>query len=51
MYQLIYTKGDSEKVIKELADLSEARQEAKRLQKLPEYSDGIVTVEKNGRIY
>lgn len=51
MYQIIYTQGDTEKVIKEIADLSKARQEAKRLQKLPEYSGGLVTVEKDNRVY
>ena len=45
MYQIVHTKGDEEKVIAEYADLEQARAEAKRLERLPEYAVGIVTVE------
>lgn len=46
MYQIIFTKGDSEIVLKEEENLRSAKDEAAKFQKLPEYSSGLVTVEK-----
>lgn len=46
MYSIVFTKGDTETVIATFDDLEEARAEAKKLEKSPEYCDGLVTVEK-----
>lgn len=55
MYSIVFTKGDTETVIAEFDDLEKAKAEEKRLEKLPEYCDGLITVEKKtekgSRIY
>ena len=45
MYKLVYTVGDTEKIIGEFDKLEVARAEKKRLEKSPEYCAGILTVE------
>lgn len=45
MYKLVYTIGNAEKIIGEFYKLDVAKSEKKRLEKSPEYSAGILTVE------
>lgn len=45
MYKIVFTKGDMEKVIKEINSLELAKEAKKQYEKLPEYSDGLVTIE------
>lgn len=51
MYDIVFTKGNEEKVITQRETLEEARTERNRLSKKPEYCDGVITIEKDGRIY
>ena len=51
MYDIVFTKGNEEKVITQRETLEEAKAECKSLSKKPEYCDGVITIEKDGRIY
>lgn len=51
MYDIVFTKGNTEKVITQCETLEEAKEKCKILSKKPEYCDGLLTVEKDGRIY
>lgn len=51
MYNIVFTKGNEEKVIAQCETLEEARTECKSLSKKPEYCSGLITIEKDGRIY
>lgn len=51
MYNIVFTKGDTEKAIAQCETLEEARTERNSLSKKPEYCDGVITIEKEGRIY
>lgn len=51
MYDIVFTKGDTEKVITQCETLEKAKTECKSLSKKPEYCDGVITIEKDGRIY
>lgn len=45
MYNVIITKGDNERIIDSYADLSEAKEAKKRYESMPEYRDGLITIE------
>ena len=45
MYSIVYTKGNEEKVIAQYENLQQAKEEAKHLQKSPDYCEGVITVE------
>ena len=49
MYAVKFTKGDEEKILTFRKDLDEAKECVKRWR--DEYSGGLITVEKDGRIY
>lgn len=46
MYNIIFTKDDEEIIIDSYADLSEAKEAKKRYESMPEYRDGLITIEK-----
>lgn len=45
MYNIVFTKGDEEIIIDSFADLTEAREAKKRYERLPEYCNGLITIE------
>ena len=45
MYQIVFTKGNDENVIMELENLEKAKDIKREYSKLPEYSNGLVTIE------
>lgn len=51
MYDIVFTKGNEEKTIAQCETLEKAKTECKSLSKKPEYCDGLLTIEKDGRIY
>jgi hypothetical protein len=51
MYNVVFTTGNDERIIKQFDNLSDAKAEKIRLEKESEYSNGLLTVEqktKNG---
>ena len=55
MYNVVITKGNNERIIDSCTDLSKAKEAKKRYESMPEYRDGLITIEsktKNGtKIY
>lgn len=45
MYSIVFTKGNDETIIEQYETLEQAKEEAKKLEKTPEYCSGIITVE------
>ena len=45
MYNIIITKGNNERIIDSCTDLSEAKEAKKRYESMPEYQDGLITIE------
>ena len=45
MYNIIITKGNDERIIDSCTDLSEAKEAKKRYESMPEYQDGLITIE------
>lgn len=55
MYNIVFTKGDEEIIIDSCTGLSKAKEAKRRYESMPEYRDGLITIEsktKNGtKIY
>ena len=45
MYQIVFTKGNEETVLTEVESIESAREIKKEYVKLPEYSNGLITIE------
>lgn len=45
MYKIVFTKGNNEKIIAEFEALEKAKEVKKEYERLPEYVNGIVTIE------
>lgn len=45
MYNVIITKGNNERIIDSYTDLSKAKEAKKRYESMPEYRDGLITIE------
>lgn len=50
-YSIIFTKGNEEILVLECAILDKAKEAIKELSKETRYRDGLLTIEKDGRIY
>lgn len=50
-YSIIFTKGNDEVLVGECDTLDKAKEAIKELRKETRYKDGILTIEKDGRIY
>ena len=51
MYKIVLTQKDDESVLAEFSTLEEAKRAEVEYKKNPEYHNGIITVEKDKRIY
>lgn len=49
MYNITITKGNNERVIDSYADLSKAKEAKKRYESMPEYRDGLITIESKNK--
>lgn len=45
MYQIVFTKGNVENVLTEVESIESAKEIKKEYSKLPEYSNGLVSIE------
>jgi hypothetical protein len=45
MYQIVFTKGNEETVLTEVESIESAKEIKKEYSKLPDYSNGLVTIE------
>ena len=50
-YSIVFTKGNDEVLVGECDTLDKAKEAIKELSKEIKYKDGILTIEKDGRIY
>jgi hypothetical protein len=50
-YSIIFTKGNEEILVGECDTLDKAKEAIKELNKETRYKDGLLTIEKDGRIY
>lgn len=50
-YSVVFTKGNQETVIGECDTIGKAKEAIKELNKEAQYKDGLLTIEKDGRIY
>lgn len=50
-YSVVFTKGNEETLIGECDTLDKAKEAIRELSKEAQYKDGLLTVEKDGRIY
>lgn len=50
-YSIVFTKGNEETLIGECDTLKKAKEAIRELSKEVRYKDGLLTVEKDGRIY
>lgn len=51
MYKVISTKKSDETILASFDNLEEAKEYAKKCEKLPQYCDCVITVQANGRLY
>lgn len=51
MYKVVLTQKNNETVLAEFSTLEEAKRAEAEYKKNPEYHNGIITVEKDKRIY
>jgi hypothetical protein len=51
MYKIVFAQKDNEMVLAEFSTLEEAKRAEVEYKKNPEYHNGIITVEKDKRIY
>lgn len=50
-YNVVFTKGNEETLVGQCDTLEKAREAIKELRKEVQYKDGLLTIEKDGRIY
>lgn len=46
MHNIVFTKGNDERIIDLCTDLSKAKKVKKRYESMPEYRDGLITIER-----
>lgn len=51
MYQLVFTKGNTVTIIDEYPTLEAAKEAEREYRRNPEYCDGLITVERENRIF